>query len=84
VPKKTTRDHGEIIHFAGHHKLFPVAKKDDAGALRLAAREEVAADEVRVGWPAYFRHFIDRGLIFVYDDAGGQAVSPAEAGQAGG
>ena len=39
----------------------------------------MADDETRVGWPIYFRPFIDRGLVFLYDDAGGQAVTRAEA-----
>jgi len=76
---KYTVDHGEIIHFAGRLRLFPVAKRGDAMAVRLASREDVQADEVRVGWPAYFRPFIDRDLVFVYDDQGGRAVTRAEA-----
>jgi hypothetical protein len=79
MPKRATTDHGEIIHFAGRHHLFPVARKDDATAVRLASRENVTADEVRVGWPAYFRPFIDRRLVFVYDEEGGQAMTRAEA-----
>ena len=35
--------------------------------------------EARVGWPVYFRPFIDRRLVFLYDEAGGQAVTRAEA-----
>jgi len=76
---KHTVDHGEIIHFAGRLHLFPVAKKSDAAAVRLATREDVQADEVRVGWPAWFRPFIDRDLVFVYDDQGGHAVTRAQA-----
>jgi hypothetical protein len=79
MPKRATTDHGEIIHFAGRHHLFPVARKDDPSAVRLASRDDVTADEVRVGWPAYFRPFIDRHLVFVYDEEGGQAMSRAEA-----
>ncbi len=79
MAKKATTDHGEIIHFAGRHHLFPVAAKDDAARVRLATREDVQENEVRVGWPAYFRTFIDRRLVFLYDDAGGQAVTRAEA-----
>jgi hypothetical protein len=79
MAKKVTADHGEIIHFAGRMRLFPVARKDDAGQVRLALREEVKEDEVRVGWPAYFRPFIDRRLVFLYDETGGQAVTRAEA-----
>ena len=79
MPRRATTDHGEIIHFAGRHRLFPVVRKDDPAAIRLASREDVAADEVRVGWPAYFRPFIDRRLVFVYDETSGQAVTRAEA-----
>jgi hypothetical protein len=79
MPKRATTDHGEIIHFAGRHHLFPVVRKQDRGAIRLATREDQSADEVRVGWPAYFRPFIDRKLVFVYDESGGQAVTRADA-----
>lgn len=80
--KKATTDHGEIIHFAGQHHLFPVASKSDPSQVRLAAREDVQEGEVRVGWPAYFRPFIDRRLVFLYDETGGQAVTRAEAAAA--
>jgi hypothetical protein len=76
MPKQATTDHGEIIHFAGAHKLFPV--KSAHGEVRLASRED-AGQDVRVGWPDYFRPFIDRRLVFLYDEAGGQAVTRAEA-----
>lgn len=76
MAKKMTVDHGAIIHFAGRLQLFPVAR---AGEVRLASREEVKEGEVRVGWPAYFRPFIDRRLVFLYDEASGQAVTRAEA-----
>ena len=82
MPKRATTDHGEIIHFAGRRHLFPVARKDDLRAVRLASRDDVTADEIRVGWPAYFRPFIDRRLVFLYDEAGGQAVTRAEADEA--
>ena len=48
-------------------------------AVRLASREDIGLDEIRVGWPAYFRPFIDRRLVFVYDDVSGQAMTRAEA-----
>ena len=76
MPKRATTDHGEIIHFAGAHKLFPVLRKGEA---RLASRDELVEGDVRVGWPAYFRPFIDRRLVFLYDETGGQAVTRAEA-----
>src|SRR5205085_9006457 len=68
MPKRVTRDHGEIIHFAGRLKLFPVA--GPGGEVRLAAREDVKPDEKRIGWPAYFRPFIDRRLVFLYYETG--------------
>ena len=76
MPKRATTDHGEIIHFAGAHKLFPVLRKSEA---RLASRDDLVEGDVRVGWPAYFRPFIDRRLVFLYDETGGQAVTRAEA-----
>jgi hypothetical protein len=79
MPKKATRDHGEIIHYAGRHHLFPVVLAQDPSAIRLASREDVRPEEVRVGWPAYFRPFIDRRLVFVYDETGGQAMTREEA-----
>ena len=82
MPKKATTDHGEIIHFAGRLHLFPVARKDDAAHVRLASKDDVQENEVRVGWPGYFRPFIDRRLVFLYDETGGQAVTRAEAAAA--
>ena len=79
--KKVTTDHGEIIHFAGRHHLFPVQKKS-SGEVRLAGREGLTDDDVRVGWPIYFRPFIDRGLVFLYGEDSGQAVTRAEAASA--
>lgn len=80
MSKRATTDHGEIIHFAGAHKLFPVQAAN--GEVRLASRDDVAAGETRVGWPVYFRPFIDRQLVFLYDETGGQAVSREAAGEA--
>ena len=80
--RKLTSDHGEIIHFAGHHRLFPVASRADQGQVRLASRDDVAAEELRVGWPVFFRAFIDRDLVFVHDETSGQAMTRAEAAAA--
>jgi hypothetical protein len=79
MPKHATTDHGQIIHFAGRHHLFPVASKTDGLQVRLALREDVAQDEVRIGWPGYFRPFIDGRLVFLYDETSGQAVTREEA-----
>jgi len=79
MPKKATTDHGEIIHFAGRHRLYPVVARADATRIRLASREDQKEDEVRVGWPAFFRPFIDRRLVFLYDEASGQPVTREEA-----
>jgi hypothetical protein len=79
MPKRITVDHGEIIHFAGAHRLFPVARRDDAALVRLASKETQTAEETRVGWPAYFRPFIDRHLVFLMDEAEGRALTRAEA-----
>ena len=80
--KKMTTDHGEIIHFAGAHHLFPVASKADAAQVRLASKDEVTAEDTRVGWPTYFRPFIDRKLVFLMEDGHGRALSRAEADEA--
>jgi hypothetical protein len=82
MPKKATTDHGEIIHFAGRRRLFPVVARSDAMQIRLASREDQKEDEVRVGWPGFFRPFIDRRLVFLYDETSGQAVTRAEADEA--
>src|SRR3954468_23085527 len=84
--RRSTVDHGEIIHFAGRLHLFPVARADDRAAVRLASRDDGQAGEVRIGWPADFRPFTARTLVFVYDDQGGRAVTREEArtGGAGG
>lgn len=74
-----TTDHGEIIHFAGFHHLFPVAKKADLSQARLAAEGDVQGDEARVGWQVYFRAFIDRGLVFLHDGTSGREATRAEA-----
>ena len=79
MSRKVTTDHGEIIHFAGRHHLFPVAAATDPLKVRLASRDDVLEGEVRVGWPAWFRPFIDGGLVFLYDETAGQAVTRAEA-----
>jgi hypothetical protein len=79
MAKNATTDHGQIIHFAGRHHLFPVASKADNLKVRLAGREDVREDEVRVGWPVYFRPFIDGRLVFLFDETSGQAVTRAEA-----
>jgi hypothetical protein len=81
MAKKATTDHGEIIHYAGRHHLFPVARTDDEAAVRLASREDVRPDEVRIGWPRYFRPFIDHRWVFVYDETGGQAMTREEAAE---
>jgi hypothetical protein len=80
--KKVTEDHGEIIHFAGRHHLFPVAKKEDRQSVRLASRNDVAPDEVRIGWDSFFRAFIDRGLVFLFDETSGQVATREQAAAA--
>ena len=82
MAKQATTDHGRILHFAGAHHLFPVAKKADPSKIRLAAHDSVEADEVRIGWDAFFRPFIDGGLVFLHDDSAGQPVTKTEAAKA--
>ncbi len=78
MPLRLTTDHGEIIHFAGSRHLFPVARRDEPTSVRLAGKGEATAEELPVGWPVYFRPFIDKDQVFLIDDAGGRAVSRAE------
>ena len=78
MPKVATTDHGKIIHFAGAHHLFPVAKKSDRAQIRLSAGDGVADDELRFGWDAFFRAFIDAGMVFVHDDSEGRPVKGAD------
>jgi hypothetical protein len=75
MPKRATTDHGEIIHFAGRRHLFPVVSRTDPARIRLASADDQAGDEVRVGWPAWFRPFINDRLVFLYDESSGQAVT---------
>ena len=84
MAKQVTNDHGRILHYAGAHHLFPVAKKADRAQIRLAAHDENLDGEVRIGWDAFFRPFIDRGLVFLHDETSGQPVTPAEAQTAAG
>lgn len=79
MAKRATTDHGLIIHFAGRHHLFPVAEANDPSKVRLVSREGVREGEVRVGWPVYFRPFIDERRVFVFDETSGEAVTRAEA-----
>lgn len=79
MPKQATVDHGVILHYAGAHHLFPVAKKDQRSVIRLAGHDDVAADEVRVGWEGFFRPFLDGGLVFVFDETSGRPMTAAEA-----
>ena len=73
-------DHGEIIHYAGRHHLFPVARRDDPRRVRLAGKEDGNnPDETRVGWGEYFEPFNRDGLVFLAGDGKGAAVTRAEA-----
>ena len=78
MPKEATTDHGRIIHFAGAHHLFPVAKKSDRAQIRLSAHDAVGEDDARIGWDAFFRAFIDGGLVFVHDEAEGRPVKKSD------
>ncbi len=82
MAKQATTDHGLILHFAGAHHLFPVAKKADPSKIRLSTHEAVAQDEVRIGWAAFFRPFTAQGLVFLHDEADGQPVTKDEAAKA--
>jgi len=79
MARRITLDHGEIIHFAGAHRLFPVALRDDPARVRLARKDDVAPDEVRVGWGSYFEPFNRLKLVFLMEAAAGRAITREEA-----
>jgi len=78
MPKQATTDHGRIIHFAGAHHLFPVAKKSDRAQIRLSSADGVQPDDARIGWDGFFRAFIDGGMVFVHDEAEGRPVKQSD------
>jgi hypothetical protein len=71
TPPPVTTDRGEIIHYAGRHRLSP-AVKDGTPAL-------VGAGEVerRCGWERFFRTLGARGLALQVDEAGEGRLVPA-------
>ena len=62
---KTTTDHGEILHWAGFHHLFPVRKK--GGAPGIALQAESGPDDERIGWDAFFAVVNHERLAAVLD-----------------
>jgi len=70
MPKKATTEPRRDHPLRWRRRLFPVASGPMPRKIRLASREDVKEEETRIGWPAYFRPFIDRRLVFLYDDAG--------------
>jgi hypothetical protein len=65
--RHATRDHGEIIHWAGRHARNPSI--DAQAQLSLSPSGPAAAGERRLGWEAFFPAFDAAGLSLVYDDA---------------
>jgi hypothetical protein len=70
-----TADRGDIIHFAGRHRLSPVLRD---GAPALAA---VGDPGRRVGWAEFFAALRGRGLVasFEPEDAASFRLVPAGA-----
>lgn len=58
----TTRDRGDVIHFAGRHRLSPALRD---GAPALVAQGEPAE---RCGWEPFFRAMGERGVALAFDD----------------
>ncbi|HVI97126.1 MAG TPA: hypothetical protein VM753_24125 [Anaeromyxobacter sp.] len=58
----STRDRGDVIHFAGRHRLSP-ALRDDAPA--LVAQGEPGE---RCGWEPFFRAMDRHRVALAYDD----------------
>jgi hypothetical protein len=67
--KVATRDRGDIIHFAGFHRLSPALRD---GVPTFVGGPDASA--TRCGWETFFRAMEDRGLAVAYDlDDGGSA-----------
>ena len=57
-----TRDRGDVIHFAGRHRLSPALRD---GAPALVAQGETGE---RCGWEPFFRAMDERRLVLAFDD----------------
>ncbi len=60
--KIATSDRGEIVHFAGFHRLSPALRE---GAPAFAGAPESSLR--RCGWEQFFHALETRGLALVYD-----------------
>ena len=60
--KVATRDRGDVIHFAGFHRLSPALRQ---GFPALVSGPDATA--TRCGWETFFRAMGERDLALVYD-----------------
>jgi hypothetical protein len=67
--KVATRDRGEIIHFAGFHRLSPALRD---GLPTFVAGPDATA--TRCGWEAFFRAMADRRLAMGFDPEDGTSA----------
>src|SRR5690349_6896593 len=77
--KVATRDHGEILHFAGRHGLSPALR--DGTPTFVSGPDASAA---RCGWERFFRAMDDRGLVVVLDPEDAASAELRRAADAGG
>ena len=75
--KRVLRDHGQILHAAGHLSMFPVK---GSGPKDLGfAHHGGAEGKTALGWGTWFPQFEAAGLVVVWDqDAGELTTIPEE------
>lgn len=78
--KTVLRDHGQIIHKAGAHHLFPVRGPGGAEDLSFAAHGALEG-RTPIGWQEFFPALERSGRVVLADDDAGtlSVVPPAEA-----
>ena len=73
--KMATHDRGEVVSFAGFHRLSPALR---GGAPRLVVEAEKAG---RVGWEPFFAALDDAGLVMAWDTEDPSAALPISAAE---
>ncbi len=77
--KRIVKDHGEILHWAGAHHVFPVrgAQADDVSFASHGDTEGRKA----IGWHEFFPALMRTGKVVLIDDDAGAATvgAPGEA-----
>lgn len=69
--KKELTDHGEIIHWMGFHRLFPVVSAD--GTLGFAAHGGLEGRKA-IGWQEFFPALRVQNVVVVVDEDEGTAT----------